>query len=337
MRLTLPQGAALIRLLLISAVVLGAVGWAAASWSQLARTNADPYGRPGRLVALPDKRRINLRCSGAGSPTVILESGFAANSAAWFKVQPEIARTTRVCAYDRAGSGFSDPGPMPRDGEAIARDLDQTLSAAGIGGPYVVVGHSAGGLYARLFAARELRQTAGLVFVDSSVEFQDRKFAELLGPGAGNIDGQRQKRLRCLTAATAKRLTPGTEDFAVCVPQATNAHEQEVYLSPDAWRTQYSEIDTLFGSTSSQVGRIGDLLQDVPAIVLTASPTGTPASKEDPAAAVWQALHRGLADHFHQSRQQIVKSGHLMMIERPEVVTAAILELVARSRGNKVR
>ena len=63
------------------------------------------YDKPGQLVALPDGRKLNLRCSGRGSPTVILEAGFSGNSEAWVKVQPEIAKKTRVCAYDRAGSG----------------------------------------------------------------------------------------------------------------------------------------------------------------------------------------------------------------------------------------
>lgn len=110
--------------------------------------------RPGRLAQLQDGRRLNLVCSGRGAPTVILESGFGATSGAWYKVRPALARGVRVCAYDRAGSGFSDPGPLPRDGAAIVRDLDQALTAAKIVGPYVLVGHSAGGLYARLFAAR---------------------------------------------------------------------------------------------------------------------------------------------------------------------------------------
>ncbi|MGH6965185.1 MAG: alpha/beta fold hydrolase, partial [Phenylobacterium sp.] len=85
---------------------------------------------------------------------MLLESGFGAGAFAWGQAQPIVARTTRVCSYDRAGYGFSDPGPSPRDGAAIARDLDAALRRAGERGPFVIVGHSAGGLYARLFAAR---------------------------------------------------------------------------------------------------------------------------------------------------------------------------------------
>src|SRR5687767_4516826 len=80
---------------------------------RLLATPAQADQKPGRLVTLPEGRAINLRCSGRGSPTVILEAGFGANAAAWSKVQPQLARATKVCAYDRAGSGFSDPGPLP--------------------------------------------------------------------------------------------------------------------------------------------------------------------------------------------------------------------------------
>src|SRR5205809_929445 len=76
----------------------------------------------GKLVKLPDGRRIYLKCMGQGAPTVLFEGGYLAESGAWFKVQPQVARITRACAYDRAGYGRSDAGPMPRDGKAVARD-----------------------------------------------------------------------------------------------------------------------------------------------------------------------------------------------------------------------
>ena len=129
---------------LLAATALMAV-FLAATYPALSSAGAVMDGaRPGDLVRL-DGRRINVRCLGAGAPTVILESGYEADSLAWWKVEPEVARFTRVCSYDRAGAGFSDPGPLPRDGAAIAADLDKALSAAGIRGPFVLVGHSAGG------------------------------------------------------------------------------------------------------------------------------------------------------------------------------------------------
>ena len=316
---------ALARLVALLAVLTG-------SARAEAPISAEFYAHPGRLVRLPDGRRINLRCTGLGSPTVLLESGFGGNSSGWAKVQPRIAPTTRVCSYDRAGYGFSDPGPLPRDGAAIARDLDRALKAGNIRGPYVVVGHSAGGLYARLFAARRPKEVAGLVFVDSSVEYQDQRMAKVFGPGAGSIEGIHRKVARCLEATTAKRIGSVADDFATCVPRTGGLHASMIALRPATWRTQLSEIDTLFTDTSNQVARTGDLLRAVPAIVLTASPTGVEAGVEDPGGLVWQGFHRDLARGFRRGDQRIVKSSHLMMNDRPEVVAGAVLELVAASR-----
>ena len=290
------------------------------------------YTRPGRLVRLADGRRINLRCSGQGSPTVLLEAGFGAGSNAWGRVQPQVARVTRVCAYDRAGAGFSDPAPLPRDGAAIARDLDRTLKVAGVHGPYVVVGHSAGGLYARLFAGRRLHEVVGLVFVDSSIEHQDQRMAKLFGPGAGGIEGIRRQTLHCLDVAVAGEIASRAGNETTCIPKVAGRQARMVAYRPATWRTQLSEIDTLFRETSDEVERLGPLLNGVPAIVLTASQTGAPAGAEDPGAAAWQGLHAELTHRFYQGDQRIVKSGHLMMNERPDVVASAVLELVAASR-----
>ena len=293
----------------------------------------EAFERPGRLVSLPDHRKLNLRCLGNGSPTVILESGFGAGASAWSDVQPRIAQVARVCAYDRAGYGFSDPGPMPRDGAAIARDLDYGLKAAGVGGPYVVVGHSAGGLYARLFAARRPKEVVGLLFVDSSVEHQTERMQAIFGPGAGSLDGIERRPLRCLSLTSAA--TPAATDPALleCVHAGADAHTRQIELQPGIWRTQISELDNLFTSTSDEVDRTSGLLKEVPAIVLTAGKAdGVAAGPEDPGAQVWQALHHQLASRFLHGEQRIVKSSHLMMKDRPDVVANAALELVHAAR-----
>lgn len=290
------------------------------------------YDRPGQLVGLPDHRKLSLYCIGSGRPTVILESGFGAGARAWAKVQPQVARTTRVCAYDRAGYGFSDPGPLPRDGAAFARDLDRGLRAAREQGPFILVGHSAGGLYVRLFAARRPKDVVGLVLVDSSVEYQDRRYEAQLGAGAGSVEGIRQRVLKCAVAMEAK---PGDQiERDACVPRSASAHDRAVALRPQTWRSQASEIETLFTYTSDQVTRVGDLLKRVPAVVLTATPTGLPAGADDPGGQVWQGLHRELENRFVEADHQLVKSSHLIMIDRPEVVVAAIDGLVGASRAS---
>jgi pimeloyl-ACP methyl ester carboxylesterase len=125
------------------------------------------YPPPGQLVDVGGYK-LHIRCMGQGSPTVVLESGAAGPSPLWGWVQPEIATTTRVCAYDRAGLGWSDPSPHPRDAATITAELHALLQRANVAGPYVLVGHSFGGKYVRLFAARYPVETAGLVLVDAS-------------------------------------------------------------------------------------------------------------------------------------------------------------------------
>jgi pimeloyl-ACP methyl ester carboxylesterase len=111
---------------------------------------------------------MHIRCMGEGNPTVILEPGGGSNSLAWFLVQPEIAKTTRACAYDRAGMGWSDPRPGPRNGRHIADELHTLLNEADIPGPYVLAGWSYGGLFVRAYAMQFPEEVAGLAFLDAS-------------------------------------------------------------------------------------------------------------------------------------------------------------------------
>ena len=126
---------------------------------------------PGRLVDVGG-HRLHIWCTGAGEPSVILETGLGGSTVGWGFVQPEVARFTRVCSYDRAGLGYSDPGPSPRTTRRIARELEQLLDRSGIAGPWVLVGASSGGFTARLFASERSERVAGLVLVDASHEDQ---------------------------------------------------------------------------------------------------------------------------------------------------------------------
>ena len=122
---------------------------------------------PGQMVDVGG-HRLYMHCTGSGSPTVVLVSGLAETSVYWGGwIAPAIARNTTVCAYDRAGQGWSDPPASPQDGVAVATDLHTLLYRAQIPGPYVLVGHSTGGAYIRVFAARYPDQIAGMVFLDS--------------------------------------------------------------------------------------------------------------------------------------------------------------------------
>ena len=130
-------------------------------------TDSRNHPPPGRLVDVGGYS-LHISCQGNGTPTVILDALFPGTVSNWAWVQPEIAKTTRVCAYDRAGLGWSDSGPMPRDAVQQAAELHTLLANAGVTGPYVLVGHSLGGLSVRMFADRYPDEVAGMVLVEAS-------------------------------------------------------------------------------------------------------------------------------------------------------------------------
>ncbi len=129
--------------------------------------DAKAHPMPGQLVDVGG-HRLHLNCTGSGSPTVILEPGAGAMSSSLGWITPAVARDTGVCVYDRAGYGWSDSVDAPQDGAQIAADLHTLLHSANVPGPYVMAGHSFGGLYILAFAARYPEEVAGLVLIDST-------------------------------------------------------------------------------------------------------------------------------------------------------------------------
>ena len=131
------------------------------------------YTHPARLLDAGDGAKLNVTCLGTGSPVVVFDGGWSDWAPAWAVVQPRIAEFTRACAYDRAGSGFSEPGPLPRTTERIATELHTALKNGGIFGPYVLVGHAFGGDHVRAFADLFPADVAGLVLVDADASDMD--------------------------------------------------------------------------------------------------------------------------------------------------------------------
>ena len=285
---------------------------------------------PGLLVRLEDGRRINLRCDGSGSPTVILEGGFAADSHAWDKVEPQIARFTRVCAYDRAGYGFSDMGPLPRDGASVARDLDGALRSARIDAPFVLVGHSVGALYARIFADRRPSAVVGMVLVDPAPDHEDLRLAAVGGPGAGSLAALRDRPARCLTEADQGALPSKDPSLAACLVGPASLSRRR-----DSWLTQISELDTLWGMTSDEVAAGRGSYGDMPLVVLTADGTFSDAPEPPRASlnALWLRIHQQIAGLSAHGRSRLVAhSSHMMILDRPDAIVQAIQDVVRQAR-----
>jgi pimeloyl-ACP methyl ester carboxylesterase len=166
---------ALVAIIIIAPGVL--LGAAKTAQFRFAGQVADP---PGRLIDV-GTHRLHLRCQGPvtlGAPTIVLEAGLGESSLTWAGLAPTLAATHRVCAYDRAGYGWSDPAPTPPSAHGTVADLRRLLDAAGESGPYVLVGHSLGGVYARLFAHIYPSDTAGLVLLDPSHEEMTSRLPE---------------------------------------------------------------------------------------------------------------------------------------------------------------
>lgn len=153
---------------LLTWALLGVAGTASAA------PGDEIYARPGQLITAVGTR-LNLYCTGNGSPAVVFDSGWEDWAPVWTLVQPEVAKFTRACSYDRAGAGFSDPGPMPRTSLRIADELQSALHHAGIAGPYILVGHAFGGDNVRTFAQRYTAELAGLVLVEADVEISGER------------------------------------------------------------------------------------------------------------------------------------------------------------------
>jgi pimeloyl-ACP methyl ester carboxylesterase len=160
----------LLRFLLgaVAALIVIAAGGAGYEWLASA---GDAVASPitGRLVDVGG-HQLYLDCQGEGSPTVVLDAGLGGSSLDWSLVQPDLAQITRVCSYDRAGMGHSEPGPQPRSPATIAAELHRLLETAGVAGPYLLVGHSLAGKNIRMFAAAHPDAVAGMVLLDARSE-----------------------------------------------------------------------------------------------------------------------------------------------------------------------
>ena len=148
-------------------VMLMAVGWS--SQAIFSRYEAGIYQAPGHLVDVGGYK-MHLHCIGTGTPTIVLDTGLGLPAASFGPLQRELSKTTRVCTYDRAGYGFSEPGPLPRTNRQAASELHDLLTNAHEEAPFILVGHSLGGLNVRFYQSIFPREVAGLILLDAATE-----------------------------------------------------------------------------------------------------------------------------------------------------------------------
>jgi len=305
--------------LLIAVVGLGIAG----TLLQAIATAIDyrKYRAPGRLVDVGG-HHIHLHVTGEdrGGPTVILEAGLMNSSNQWAWVQPEVAQWSRVISYDRAGLGWSERSRNPRDGEQIAHELHSALEIAGIEGPYVLVGHSLGGLFMRIFASLYPDDVVGIVLVESVHPDQIQPQT----PGRQRYEdyGRLMRRQLALSRFGLLRLTNLATPVSPDLPPEKQAEMRAFYVSTRHLAAAVDEWNAWDQLTSAQARRV-TTIGDKPLIVLTAGANNRPD---------WRGLQSYLLSLSTQSTHRVLEGathdGILTNREHATVVASVIREVV---------
>ena len=263
--------------------------------------DARPFPVRGRMVDIGGYR-LNINCTGIGSPAGILESGLGESARSWIGVQSGVERFTRVCSYDRAGYGQSDPGPQWRSSLQIARELHALLERAQVRGPYVLVGHSFGGYNVRVYAGLYPNEVSGVVLVDSSHEDQER-----FEPASVRAQADGLQRLTpfvpVLRFFGVLRLREKLQPTTIAGSKLSQATMQEV--SAQALRPNF--LPTALREYAAQVQSAGNL-GDLPLIVLTASQATDPRNRD------LDGFRRAWLNELKSSLARLSRWGHQVVV-----------------------
>jgi pimeloyl-ACP methyl ester carboxylesterase len=270
---------------------------------------------PGVLYTI-EGRKMHIYCTGSGFPTIVLESGSAGDALVWGGVQPVLSKTTRVCSYDRAGLGWSEPRPEPRDADHIAGELHELLRQAKVNEPVVLMGHSVAGLYMRDYTSHYPTDVSGIVFVDSVIPSSPRN-------GSWDLSLIMTRLYRALFIFGIPRLTGVCSQPKPGFDANTGILQREVLC-----RTEYSSvIREMKGRNRSDqetvsTGPYGDL----PILILS----------HDSAlkGVVSDQVQEELKKLSTRSRRIIAKgSGHYIQFDRPDLIEREVPLFVEQIRG----
>lgn len=286
-------------------------------------------------------RKLHLYCSGAGATTVIFDSPSGDGGWAWFRVQPEVARHTRACIYDRAGFGFSDPAPRPNTSDNAVEDLHKALGAAGIKPPYLLVGNSLGGSNVQVYAYRYPKEVNGLVLVEPQTENETARLDKVTGGKIKQMYAMVKQQDQYCLAEAKKGFKAGGEPFTNCIGNPLEFYGPVLgkavlksEMTKSYWRTrvdEYKAIDT----SDAQLRALRKPFGDIPLLVLTrgVSPYAVPGK---PQSALNKAMedenekiHKEIAGLSSKGKQRVIPgASHVIQAEQPAAVAQAVLEVL---------
>lgn len=287
--------------------------------------------------------RLNIYCSGEGSPTVVFDAGAGGAGYSWSEIQTAVARRTRACWFDRAGLGWSDAGPYPRTAAKMSEELHTLLQHAGVPGPYVLVGHSLGGLNARVYTGLYPGEVAGAVLVDASHEDEPRRAPKFM---LGRSMPRALWHPLWLVAQTL-RVTGILRLTSPSVRMAADAQRRTVNQVLHALRQQPKTIAALMGDATTPESyaeaEASPGFGDRPLVVLTRGKIDSPEHPTDmdrQYAAYMQAwmheIQPKLSRLSTRGQQTIVEnSGHGIPLEAPQAVVNAVAEVVEAVRRDR--
>jgi pimeloyl-ACP methyl ester carboxylesterase len=314
-----------ILLLVILILVLVTVAAGAISKSNLAKQ----YPAPGHLIDVGGYN-LHINCTGQGSPTVILEAGQGDYSLTWAYVQPEVAKTNRVCSYDRAGYGWSEPSPRPRTANAEMKELHTLLVNADIQGPYVLVGHSLGGMLVRVYAHNYPDEVVGIVLVDSYHEERPIRNPEVTKL---TQDATKQFRMFSFLSSTGIMALMPQSIPNRGFPADAYAQYQAITVTTEYFDEFIAEITAVPESAAEVRALHMTSFGSLPITVLSAGRWDTiPSLSDVENQQIWedfQVQQSELVTLSSASKQIIAEqSGHNIQFDQPDLVIDAVREIV---------
>jgi len=280
------------------------------------------YPPPGQMVSLKT-HDIHLNCVGSGNPTVVFEADLDQyGSLSWVPVQEEIGKFTRACSYDRAGILWSEPGPRPRDGDTIARELAAVLDVAGEEGPYILVGHAFGGAYIRIFSGQNPDIVCGMVLLESSHPEMLTRFDEV-----GLTPEIPDRNSRPLILLLSHLGSPGRYKGNIYNLPPKIYDPVQAFL-PESSMTWFDE-KVEAPNTLAQAGQV-EYLDNLPLIVM-ASPEPSPSVAQGQIFQdLWLELQQDLLLLSENSEIRIYDIGHYPQLQNTELVIEAVQDMLGR-------